>query len=215
MTDDFQAVEAKRVAFAREMKKYIAAGNRYLDPAPALDYEHLQGCEILPDRFEILKRLPRHGRVAEVGVDRGDFSVRILETAMPSELKLIDIDTGRISAENRPIIEASGVAQIMQGDSSTTIAELEDESFDWIYIDGDHRYDGVKKDIEAAAGKVKENGLLVFNDYTVWSPTSMFHCGVARAVNEFCRSDGWRMVYLCFQSMFYNDVAITRIGTKP
>jgi len=215
MTDDFQAVEAKRVAFARAMKKYIASGNRYLDPAPALDYEHLQGCELLPNRYEILKRLPRHGRVAEVGVDRGDFSVRILETAMPSELKLIDIDTGRISAENRQVMEASGVAQIMQGDSSATIAELEDESFDWIYIDGDHKYDGVKKDIEAAARKVKENGLLVFNDYTVWSPQAMFHCGVARAVNELCRSDGWRMVYLCFHSLFYNDVAITRIGAKP
>lgn len=214
MTDDFQAVERKRIAFSRAMKQYIAAGNKYLNPAPELGYEHLQECELLPNRFEILKRLPRHGRVAEVGVDRGDFSVRILETALPSELVLIDIDTGRISAENRHKLEASGVTQIIQGDSSTKIAELEDESFDWIYIDGDHKYDGVKKDIEAALPKVKKSGLLAFNDYTVWSPQSMFHCGVARAVNELCRNDGWRLVYLCLHSLFYNDVVVARIGAK-
>lgn len=214
MTDDFRAVEKKRIAFAQAMKQYIASGNKYLNRAPVLGYEHLQGCEILPNRFDILKRLPRHGRVAEVGVDSGDFSVCILETAMPSELMLIDIDTGKITAKNRRNLEASGVAQIMQGDSSTKITELEDESMDWIYIDGDHKYDGVKKDIEAALRKVKMNGLLVFNDYTVWSPQSMGHCGVARAVNELCISDGWRLVYLCLQPLFYNDVVIARIGSK-
>lgn len=214
MTDDFKAVESKRTAFARAMKKYIASGNQYLNPAPALGYEHLQECEVLPNRYEILKRLPRHGRVAEVGVDRGDFSLCILETAMPTELVLIDIDTDRIVAENREKLEASGITQIIQGDSSAKIAELEDGSMDWIYIDGDHKYDGVKKDIEAALPKVKMNGLLAFNDYTVWSPQTMFHCGVARAVNELCLSDGWRLVYLCLHPLFYNDVVIARIGAK-
>jgi len=70
----------------------------------------------------------------------------------------------------------------------------------------------VKKDINVAAKKVKTDGLLVLNDYTVWSPQTMMHCGVMRAVNEFCLAEGWGLVFLAFQSLMYNDVAIRKIA---
>jgi precorrin-6B methylase 2 len=183
-----------------------------LHPAPQLGYEHLAGCELVPDRLEILKRLPRDGVAAEIGVDKGEFSNQILKTARPRLLYLIDADTSRISETNRELLEQSSAARLIEGDSSSILSTLPDGCLDWIYIDGDHRYDGVVRDIEAAVQKIKRNGFLVFNDYTVWSPETMYHCGVARAVNELCIRDGWRLVYLCLHKMFYNDVVIQRMG---
>jgi len=42
----------------------------------------------------------------------------------------------------------------------------------------------------------------------VWSPASMFHCGVARAVNEFCLKNPYKFRYLALQPMMYNDVML-------
>ena len=38
----------------------------------------------------------------------------------------------------------------------------------------------------------------------------MFHCGVARAVNEFARDNPWKFRYLAMQSMMYNDAMLVR-----
>ena len=71
-----------------------------------------------------------------------------------------------------------------------------DGYFDWIYIDAQHDYEGVKRDIGVARRKVKDAGLLVFNDYIVWSYVEMAPYGVVAAVNELCREDRWELIYL-------------------
>lgn len=43
-----------------------------------------------------------------------------------------------------------------------------------IYIDADHSYEGVKKDISVACRKVKHDGILIFNDYIYWSYLDQF-----------------------------------------
>lgn len=47
------------------------------------------------------------------------------------------------------------------------------------FIDGDHTYDGVKKDILSLDHRIVENGYMCFHDYSVKFP------GVVRAVNEY------------------------------
>ena len=68
----------------------------------------------------------------------------------------------------------------------------------------------VTNGVKAAVAKVKPDGVLIFNDYTVWSATSMYHCGVARAVHEFCLENPWKFRYLALQWMMYNDVMLVR-----
>lgn len=41
---------------------------------------------------------------------------------------------------------------------------LEGEKIDFLFIDGDHRYEGVKQDFEMYSPLVKEGGLIVFHD---------------------------------------------------
>jgi len=41
---------------------------------------------------------------------------------------------------------------------------LDGESLDFLFIDGDHTYDGVKKDFEIYGRYVRKNGIIAFHD---------------------------------------------------
>lgn len=57
------------------------------------------------------------------------------------------------------------------------------EKLDWIYIDGDHSYEGVTEDLISSLNVVKENGLIFLDDY---SKDNALHPGVRAAVIDFC-----------------------------
>lgn len=202
--------EEKRRAFGESVRALREGKIPYLDRTSELPQSLIDSCRLVQNRLEMVKLLPANAVVAEIGTDEGNFARYLLDTCMPKELHIFEIDVARIKPDNLRQGREKGIVTVHEGDSSELIGSMPDGYFDWIYIDGDHLYEGVKRDILAAAPKVKEGGLLVFNDYATWSPTSMSHCGVARAVNEFCIEDDWELVYLAFQTMMYNDVAIRR-----
>ena len=181
-----------------------------LQPAPQLRAEHLRDCIVVPERSALLERLPKGGIVAEVGTLHGEFAREILRIVEPRELHLIDVEIHphvREMAENASLRDR---LRVHQGDSAKTLESFADGYFDWIYIDAQHAYEGVKRDIGAARRKVKADGLLVFNDYTIWSYVEMEPYGVVAAVNELCIEDDWEIVYLALPSHMYCDVAVRR-----
>jgi len=185
---------------------------RALSNEAALTPVHVQGCLVLADREVMIREhLPKHGVVAEVGVHQGINARTILEGAQPRELHLIDL-TFSILQEH--LIEPGlhdGIVQLHEQDSADALAAFPDEYFDWIYIDANHYYAGVKRDIEQAKRKVKRDGLLVFNDYITFSHAEFVYYGVVRAVNELCLEDGWAFRYLALAPHMYCDVALTRL----
>ena len=65
----------------------------------------------------------------------------------------------------------------MRMDSVEAAKRVEDGSLDFVFIDGDHSYDGCKRDIAAWTPKVKLGGWIGGHDYSErW--------GVKRAVDE-------------------------------
>jgi predicted O-methyltransferase YrrM len=60
---------------------------------------------------------------------------------------------------------------------SDEIAKTFPESIDFLFIDGDHSYEGCLNDIRSWIGKVRPGGTVAFHDYS-WAE------GVRRAVNE-------------------------------
>jgi hypothetical protein len=66
------------------------------------------------------------------------------------------------------------------------------------------------KDLAAAARKVKDDGWIVCNDYTIYSPLEKTKYGVYRAVNEFCISHGFEILYLGLHKWGYHDVALKK-----
>lgn len=178
---------------------------------PPLQEEHVKNCRLVPDRYKLLDQLPKGGNVAEVGVLKGDFSEEILKRTEPDTLELIDIDVSRFRTR---FDKHGGKTKITVHEdmSSNVLNKFEDGHFDWIYIDGDHEYPGVKQDLAIAKKKVKRDGFIVVNDYTYYSHVSSLKYGVQEAVNELCLEDGWEMVYFALHPQNYCDVAIRRLA---
>lgn len=66
-----------------------------------------------------------------------------------------------------------------------------DEYFDLIYIDGDHSYEGCKKDLEAWWPKVKKGRFFLGDDYShQHAPVTGMKFEVIRAVDEFAAKVG-------------------------
>ena len=180
---------------------------------PMLEARHVEACRVLPSRDVMIRQhLPKRAVVAEVGVSFGDNARTILQGTDPRELHLIDQDLSRLKPH---LVEPSlqhGTVRLHEQDSAAALASFPDEHFDWIYIDGDHSFEGVSRDIEQAKKKIKREGLLIFNDYIFFSHRELAAYGVVHAVNELCLAEGWGLRYFAFQGEMYCDVAVARLG---
>lgn len=179
-------------------------------PLPIPPAERFEGCVVLASRVEILKRLPKGGTGAELGTQEGKFAEVILDIVQPKRLHLFDLDDKPVRSRSDTTLLRREEIELHVGDSSTLLATFPDDSFDWIYIDGDHSYSGASRDIRIARTKVKPGGLLIFNDFTLWSPTECIDYGVPHAVCELSIAFRFQFVYLALHPHLYNDVALRR-----
>src|SRR5438132_14297560 len=161
----------------------------------------------LPDRLTLLDRLPRGGVVAEIGVQQGDFAAEILRRSQPRLLVLID--GWRHRPDGPYLLDKSNVPQaehdrsyarvcerfreelhdgrlvILRGLSGRALTMLTVGWLDWVYLDADHSYEAVRKDLAWCSRKVKADGLIAGNDY-VKAP---YHgIGGVQAVAESCQT---------------------------
>ena len=80
-------------------------------------------------------------------------------------------------------------------------------AFDWVYIDGDHGYRGVRRDAEAALGRLRPGGLLIFNDDLRWSAVEARPDGVVTCVNGLV-NDGLHVVGIALSAHGYHAIAL-------
>ena len=68
------------------------------------------------------------------------------------------------------------------------LSQIEDNKYDIIYIDADHSYEGVKRDIILSYSKIKNGGYIMGHDYemNMNKAHQYYHFGTKRAVDEFC-----------------------------
>lgn len=157
-------------------------------PLPGLPEELLVNCKMLPNRPAILLLLPKGGKVAEVATQEGKFADHIVAVCNSSELHLFDIDFSPLKV--RTDTNLVRTATLHEGGSATRLSRTPDDSFDWMYIDGDHSHAGLKRDIEVARTKVKPGGTLVFHDFSLWIPFECIDYGVPHAVCELTVNHG-------------------------
>jgi hypothetical protein len=149
-------------------------------------------------REELIKLYPKNSVGAEIGVFEGGFSNLIIETAIPSTFFMVDLFTGYAvsgdkNGNNPEEVNLDVVYQkltekyttnnnikLYKGCSLDFFKSIPDNFLDFIYIDGEHSYQGVKLDINEAQKKVKPGGIISGHDYT-----PRFQ-GVIDAVDEFC-----------------------------
>lgn len=179
--------------------------------APAIPQAQLDGAVLVSDRREMLGRLPRGGRVCELGTLRGDFARAILDIVAPRELHLVDVHFGLCRAD------VLADPRVSRHEMMTTayLGHAEAGMFDWIYVDADHGYDAVVQDIAAAKGRVKPGGLLIFNDFARIVRPGFGVFGVHQAVCEFLAAEGWTVAFFCFQGEALYDIALRRPDRTP
>ncbi|MDX9704029.1 MAG: class I SAM-dependent methyltransferase [Candidatus Auribacterota bacterium] len=174
--------------------------------APPIPQHLVENCRFFGNRTEMLEALPKKAIVCEVGTLYGDFSRKILERSTPSVLHLLDIDFSPLyqDVQNNPHV------RMHKGPSYDMLKTFPDEYFDWIYIDGDHTYQGVKADIEAAIPKLKKGGYLVFNDFARILRKKISTFGVHQAVCEFASDQQWPFTHFAFEQEALYDVALQK-----
>jgi Glycosyl transferase family 2/Methyltransferase domain len=160
------------------------------------------------NRLRMLEQMPKNGRCAEIGVWNGGFSEAILEVTKPKELVLIDpwdllskqseeerthkkhADTDFMGEMFQNVSDRYGQLEnvtIVKGFSSDVLSAYPDNYFDWVYIDGNHQYEYVKKDIELAFKKVRAGGIIAGDDF-FWKRNERLH--VKEAVLDMMRRHG-------------------------
>ena len=201
---------AIRRALPEGLKQYWRLGRLALRPdapfAPAIPQAQLEGCKLLTDRIEMLRRLPQGGVVAEIGTYKGDFARAMLDIMQPARLHLADVTFSLCRAD---VLADPRVVQ-HEGLSVPFLQSCADSSFDMIYVDADHGYDAVRADIAAAAPKVKPGGYLAFNDFARIIRRGFGVLGVQQAVSEFAVASGWPVAYFCLEGEALYDIALRR-----
>jgi len=140
-------------------------------------------------------------RICEVGVRKGlNFEKMIKHN--PEVAVAVDIwaDTGDIAVNDKGYSQEqlnsqynNLVARIgdlpnvkIIRDYSTNVAEeFEDNYFDLVYLDADHTFEGVCKDIHVWYPKVKHGGFLLGDDFVNRKTRTGVRFGVVKAVTNF------------------------------
>jgi len=163
----------------------------------------------------VLQTFPKFSIGLEIGVNEGFFSERIIEIVQPKKLHLIDpwkFEDGEYYKAGEKIQDQEMMDRrfenvckkftteikknqilIERGTSEEILPKFNDNYFDWIYVDGNHTYDFVKKDLELCYLKIKNGGLITGDDYY---DSEKFVDGVKKAVDEFINSGHVQLIQL-------------------
>ena len=176
----------------------------------------------------VLQALPKFSIGVEIGVNEGFFSERIIEIVQPKKFHLIDpwkfqqgeyyksgekiqgqeMMDGRFENVCKKFTTEIKKYQIVinRGTSEEILPKFDDGYFDWAYVDGNHSYNFVKKDLELCYMKVKNGGLITGDDYYDGERSTD---GVKKAVDEFINSGFVQLIQLKNNQFILKKVTLT------
>lgn len=120
--------------------------------------------------------------IAEIGVDKGEFSKHLLDKSNIDKIYCIDSWMDDFGSEYRPKEYAydggsrmqvalqhlkaySSKTVFLKNNSLDAAKNIQDSSLDFCYIDGDHSLEGIYTDVYTWIHKVKVGGILAGHDY--------------------------------------------------
>lgn len=154
---------------------------------------HLEGSRVTRPMIQFLHQ--HYGKRllvgAEIGVAEGRNTKRILDSLNIRKLFLVDPYVALDHVNDFPVASKrlKKYAQVVfVKESSDDAVVMIPDGLDFVYIDGDHSYGQVKRDIEAYYGKVKVEGVLGGHDFDINHLDD-----VVKAVKEFTAKNGFRL----------------------
>jgi hypothetical protein len=148
-------------------------------------------------RFDLWTRILRAAQIrlmGEVGVWKGDFAKHILEQCefveryymidpwanLPDWNKPFNVEQELFEAVYAEAMQKTAFALkkivVLRGRTTEVVDKIEDNSLDFIYIDGDHTLRGITIDLIKLLPKIKEGGFIGGDDFTnrPWQHNSRF-----------------------------------------
>jgi hypothetical protein len=171
--------------------------------------EQIQDARLFRSRADLVlhcSRLTTMQTIAEIGVYKGDFSQQLLNLLNPACCYLIDIDLDKL----HPELRIDKRVRLLRGRSWEVLEEVSDSTLDYVYVDGDHSYEGVKNDLLITHRKTKPGGIIQFNDYCTYSRDKNVPYGILDVVNSYLENNGGTIVGLSLDRSGYHDIAIQR-----
>jgi hypothetical protein len=152
--------------------------------------------------------VPKGGVIAEVGTFEGEFLEDCYRLCAPTRLVSIDLFEGITCSGNQDgnsmkynvnmgDVHTALLAkykndpkvEFYKGNSGGILRTFPDNTFDMIYIDGDHAYEGCLRDLLLSHQKIKSGGWIMGHDYdmNMEKAQTRYEFGVKQAVDEYCR----------------------------
>ena len=175
-------------------------------------YEKIDGFFDYDDLFTlVVNKLPNEAHIVEIGAYKGRSSaylaVECINANKNIKLDIIDSWNGE-DGTNRPpwsdytncsgdIFEQfkSNLKPVwnfinpIQSLSAPAADLYQDKSLDFVFIDANHHYDGVKEDILKWLPKIKDGGIMAGHDYNMHSWP-----GVVKAIHESFETDKIKVI---------------------
>ena len=137
----------------------------------------------------------------EVGVFEGDNAMSFLKYSDIKMLYLVDPYKGYDEYSQGDLIQARKKAEIKFNSfknvkwifksSEEAVDDIPDD-LDFVYIDAEHTYESLKRDVELYYSKIKKGGFLGGDNFQSVFVDSGIDYNVANAVIDFCREKGIR-----------------------
>ena len=141
-------------------------------------------------------------KVLEIGCDIGDTTQFLLDSNPDCVLTGVDPYSNYVDWNGNNLNEREAIYQrftdrlsgysnrfsLLRDYSDNVVDQLQDDSFDVIFIDGLHTYEQLTKDCANLYSKLKTGGVFAGHDYTAIA-------GVHKAANEFAAKCGKEILF--------------------
>jgi hypothetical protein len=185
-----------------------------------ISQEQLNHAKLYSTKFEFIKHIPKGGHILEIGTLGGDYAEPLL-AAEPASLDLLDTfdskdweGSTRFTRQThydyiKNKFKDNPEVSLLRGYTDKILPSLT-KKYDYIYIDADHNYAQVKKDLANSIPLIADGGIIGFNDY-IYDDRYYNVYGVIQTVCEFLdENKDWEVIGFALQEEMYADIYIKK-----
>ena len=81
--------------------------------------------------------------------------------------------------------------KIIKGNSNYILKQINVSEFDYVFLDGGHKYETVKNDLECLTNVIKNNGTILCDDYNL-----MYAPGIKKGIDEYININNFNLKIL-------------------
>jgi len=164
--------------------------------------------------YNFLKKLPKNFKYLEIGSYEGNSALYVSTNFPDSNLTCVDVWKGVEEHEGKDfnIIEKNfnlnlkGLRNINKIKSSSDDFFIKNTiMYDFIYIDGNHKFDYVLRDCENAWRFLNDGGFLVCDDY-IWNYYKDIKLNPCFAINKFLEKNKVKILLVSNSQIFFQKI---------